>query len=260
MSSRLRKRPAVDYKVLHEGTATPPERKRVQPAQTWSTRALYVLEDGQFCGIILAWNNLVLYELASLHTSPLADTSINSVIATICQKYNIDFQMVNTKPLAKTLNFKIKYMLGIYAKAKKSGGNQIKKLLSKWSTSSYDVNIDCDFNVDGLCNEKVKKKLKKKKKNVTKLQRELSDANSEQQELRNSLERMARQLVGATGTRGKAKNKKVYSKVQKRRHKHARAVKVKDMLSFLKTEAHNHSRLHYLRVQVVGKLIFSYKK
>ncbi|KAJ8017628.1 hypothetical protein HOLleu_44829 [Holothuria leucospilota] len=44
MSSRLRKRPAVDYKVLHEGTATPPERKRVQPAQTWSTRALYVLE------------------------------------------------------------------------------------------------------------------------------------------------------------------------------------------------------------------------
>ncbi|KAJ8017627.1 hypothetical protein HOLleu_44828 [Holothuria leucospilota] len=88
--------------------------------------------------------------------------------------------MVNTKPLAKTRSFKIKFMLGIYAKAKKSGGNQIKKLLSKWSTSSYDVNIDCDCNVDGLCNEKVKKKLKKKKKKITKLPRELPGANSEQ--------------------------------------------------------------------------------
>lgn len=181
-------------------------------------------------------NNLELYQLASAKDDPLGEIALASVIGTLLEGYNIGLQMVNLAILVKTVSFKVKYMLSMYAKAKSAGGQQVKSLMEKWSRSSYQMKISCDCNANKHCKRKHKSELQKKKQKIKNLERELSSVNAENQNLRLSVERVTRQLAGKWGKRGRARQKRTYSQVHKRRQKRERALKVKDMLMFLNNE------------------------
>ncbi|PIK47656.1 hypothetical protein BSL78_15486 [Apostichopus japonicus] len=177
-------------------------------------------------------NNYYLYQLVKT-VDPLAEKNIESMIREIFNQNGITFEKVHTDPLMKTLTFKVKFLCHKVKKCK--GGRQLKKLLAKLKSSTYDLKFT--YKTDTPRKRKLQEDFAEERKRRKLLEDELETANTVVKDLVKATSILQSEL-GTDGnkkrSRGKTKDKRKYSACQKRRHKKKEINRAKNVVEALR--------------------------